>query len=197
MGISFFDSTFFIWLIFLGVVVPVFTLGISLMSHVIDRSKQEIQHHRVNTEKKLTEEILLFEKALEKAIKDDNAKEIKDFEENLAKIRRVKEKFEKETNAAIKSYDILNFRDSVIIPGAYFLCAIFFSLLISLCVLPRSIILSSFVALFFILMGIYRVSKSLNVIRTARLTFDRFERERMSESFCKIFSEDDNILKKQ
>lgn len=196
MGISFFDSTFFIWLIFLGVVIPVFTLGVSLMSNVIDRSKQEIQRHRVNTEKKLADEILLFEKALAKAVKDENAKEIKDFEENLAKIRRVKEKFERETDTALKSYDNLNFRDSVIIPGVYFFCAIIFSLLISLCVLPRGILVSSLVALFFILMGIYRVSKSLNVIRTARLTFDRFERERMSESFCKIFSDDSDILKK-
>ncbi len=196
MGISFFDSTFFIWLAFLGVVVPVFTLGVSLMSHVIDRSKEEIQCHRVNMEKKLTDEILLFEKALAKAVKDENAKEIKDFEENLAKIRRVKEKFERETDTALKSYDNLNFRDSVIIPGAYFLCAIIFSLLLSLCVLPRSVLVSSFVALFFILMGVYRVSKSLNVIRTARLTFDKFEREKMSESFCKIFSDDSDVLKK-
>lgn len=196
MGISLFDSTVFIWLIFLGVVIPVFTLGVSLMSHVIDRSKQEIQRHRVNTEKKLTDEISLFEKALEQAVKNDNAQEIKDYEENLAKIWRTKEKFIRETDAAIKSYDILNFRDSVLIPGIYFFCAIIFSLLISLCILPRSVLLSSFVALFFILMGIYRVSRSLNVIRTARLTFDRFERERMSESFCKIFSDDPNTLKK-
>ena len=197
MGISLFDSTVFIWLVFLGVVVPIFTLGISLMSHVIDRSKQEIQRHRVNTEKKLTEEILLFEKALQQSVKEDNAQDIKDFEEKLAKVRRSKEKFERETDAAIKSYDILNFRDSVLIPGIYFFLAIVFSLLISLCVLPRSVLLSSCVALFFILMGIYRVSKSLNVVRAARLTFDRFERERMSESFCKIFSDDSNSLKKQ
>jgi hypothetical protein len=190
MGISLFDSTFFIWLAFLGIAIPVFTLGVSLMSHVIDRSKQEIERYRLKTETKLTEEIHALEKEIEAARQEDDARKLKAVEGMLEKVMQSRRKFEKETAIAIKSYDILNFKDSVIVPGFYFLFAIFFSLLITMCVLPWSIILCSAMALFFILMGIFRVSKCLNVIRGARLTFDKFERERMAESFSRIFREE-------
>jgi len=181
------DPIFLIGLTFLGIVVPIFTLSISLIGHAVERSKDKISETRKKAEEELKKEVDILEEKLKESKRENILEKSQKIEIDLNNLKDSRRRFEKESTAIIKRYDMLKFKQSVLIPGFLFLCTIIFVLVAKFCIIPLSITLSLIASLVFLIIGIYRVCKSLSVIQEVGLSSDKYQQEKMFEAISKAF----------
>lgn len=187
-----FDSTFLIGLTFLGIVVPIFSLSASFLGHAVEKAKEKAEKRRVDVEKELKEEFEKLEEKLKESGKSTNRgsdilTESLKIEGELAKLKTSRENFQKESAQIIRRYDMLKFKDGVLMPGFLFLCTIIFSLLAKICILLGYANISWVISLIFLSLGVYRVCQNLSVIQEVALSSDRYQQERMFEAISKAF----------
>lgn len=187
-----FDSSFLIWIAFLGIFIPIFTFGVSLMLNAIEKAKEEITKSHARIKKRFNEDIVDLENKLGEKEVQDQVKESQRIGKELEKIKLRQKKFEKETDIMLKRYDILNFRHSVIMPGFFIICAIVFSILITICVIPETVIITYFFAVLFLIVALNRIRKCLNVIKEARLKAERYEQESIAKTFQRSLLQSDD-----
>ena len=190
MEFSLFDSVFFIWLAFLGIMVPIFTLGVSSMLHAIDKSKEKMEWEKTRIETTVNREIEALMIQLEQAKTGNLDKQRKKIERNIEKLKNRKNEFQKMVVAMLNRYETLNFKNSVLVPSIYFLSSILFGLYITLLTIPRTIEISFALSVFFCAFGIFRVLKSLLVMHDINRISEKYINERMKDSFMKSLVED-------
>lgn len=182
-----YDATFLIALALFGVVIPIFTLSISLIGHAVERSRQKVAQRRAEAEKELLSEKESLEIKLIESKNKSIIEEVKKIELELDKLKKSRRKFEKDSFAIIKRYDRIKFRESVLIPGFLFLCTMVYSLYAKICNLPGIALLSWIFSLIFVSVGIFKICKSLNVIQEIGLSSDEYQQEKMYEAIYRAF----------
>lgn len=182
-----FDPTFFIGLTFLGIVVPIFTLSVSLIGHAVERAKEKNKENRKSAEEQLKKDMELLEKQLQESKEQNFMNKVQEIESNLDKLKKSRKRFEKESTKIIKRYDMLKFKESVLIPGFYFSSAIIFSLVAKIYTLYGRDNLFWFISVVFLILGICRICRCLNVIQEIGLSSDKYQQEKMFEAISKAF----------
>ena len=187
-----FDSTFFIGLTFLGIVVPIFSLSTSFLGHAVEKAKEKAEKRREEAEVELRKEFEDLEKKLKKNRESadrtrDVLEESLKIEGDLAKLKASRYNFKKESAQIIKRYDMLKFKDGVLIPGFLFLCTIIFVLLAKICIVTGYANISWVISLVFLSLGVNRVCQNLSVIQEVALSSDKYQQERMFEAISKAF----------
>jgi len=182
-----FDSSFLIALSFLAIVTPLFSLSVSLLGRAIEKSKEKNAKAISDAEDELKEEVQVLEKQIADS-KDKNIIEnLPKIEQELNKLKQKRKTFEKKSAAIIKHYDLIKFRQSVVVPGLSFIFAIISSLLAKICIFPGTEIMFWFFSLIFLILGIGRICQSLTVMQEVGLDSDKHQEEKMAKAIYEAY----------
>ncbi|GEM_PF-3756571 len=191
--INLFHPVFFIFLGFLGILVPKLLIGISSAGITIERSKEAIKHKQTENDIKLDKEIGDLEKQLQDYKQKNIVKKSRQINKKISNLKKSKENFRRRQTMFIKRYDLLNYRDGIIYPGILILFSVIFSFLGGKCAAPVAMFTSYAFVVLFLLIAIFRILKCFNIIREANARVKDYEKERIATSFHEVFSKNDGI----
>lgn len=183
-----FNPVFFSVLIFLGILVPLFIFGVSSALNSIEKSKEGIKIKQEEIDKKVAKDIEAMERELEDCRKKKLVKKSQKISKEIYKLNAIKKKLQLQSLAILKRYELINYRDGVSYPSIFILLSIGFTILGIKCVSPIAALVSYFFVFLFLLLGIFRIVKCLNIIRDAMKRSKNYEEERIRQVFQRTFA---------
>lgn len=192
-----FNPIFFSVLIFLGILVPLFIFGVSSALNNIEKSKEGIKVKQDQTDKKVAKDIEALEKELADCRQKKLIKKSKKISKEIYKLNVIKKKFQLQSLAILKRYELINYRDGVSYPSIFILLSIGFTILGIKCTSPFAVLVSYSFVFLFLLFGIYRIVKCLNIIRDAMKRSKNYEEERIRQVFQRTFAQYDERTDKK
>ncbi len=193
-----FNPIFFSMLIFLGILVPLFIFGVSLGFNNIEKSKEGIKIKQGEIDKKVDKDIEEMEKELQDCRQKKLVKRSREIDREIYKLKKIKKKFQLQSLAILKRYELINYGDGVSYPSIFILLSIGFTILGMKCVSPIAALASYAFVFLFLLLGVYRIIKCLNIIRDAMKRSKEYEEERIKQVFQQTFAQHnegiDNIV---
>lgn len=193
--VNLFYPVFFVFLIFLGVIVPKLLIGISSALNTIDKSKAEIKSKQTENDAKIGREIEDLEKQKQEYKEKKRIRKLKQINKKIRNLQKSREKFQRRSDKLIKRYELLNYKDGILFPGIFMLFSVMFAVLGSKCVALSAIWTSYSFVVLSILIAFFRVLKCFNIISEAKARVKDYEKERITDAFHKAFEKPDGISK--
>lgn len=190
-----FQAAFIIWVVFLGAGVPLLMYLISSAADDIEKSRQAIKRKQSELEENIKGQIDVLEIILQEAKQGNIMKKSKDIEGQIHNLEKDKKKIEFNFSMQLKRYEIINYRDSILFPGVFLLFCVIFAYLATKVSLGLAVFTSYPLALFFLSVAAYRISKCLNIIADAKSKSHRFDKQGISEVFQRTFVNTDDSKK--
>lgn len=191
-----FNPIFFSVLIFLGILIPLFIFGISSTLNNIEKSKEGIKLKQNEVDKKIDLDIEKMEKELQDSRQKKLVKKSHKISKEISKLNAIKKKFQLQSLDILKRYELINYRDGISTPSFFILLSIGFTILGIKCTSPIAALVSYFFVFLFLLLGIYRIVKCLNIIRDAMKRSKNYEKERIKQVFQRTFAQHDEGIDK-
>lgn len=167
-----FENTFLINLVFLAVIIPTFTLSLSILKQTINKTKDKIAKDESEMADKFADEAMQFEKEAQNYGRFYYSQKVKSW---FKKIHYVTIKHRKKSHTLIKRYKMLSIQGGVLTPGFFFLCSLFFSTIGKVYISSTIAFKIWLISLLFLILGLYRIYIILKLIQEEILNSENNE----------------------
>lgn len=195
--VNLFNLIFFIFLVFLGVIAPILIIGISSTAAATEKSKEEIKLKQAENDILINRKIEELERQSQKSQQKKLIKDSNRISKEIRRLQKNREKFKHRSSVVLKKYELLNYRDGIVLPYLFIFFSIIFAILGVRCVSPVAAFASYSFLFLFLLIGSFRILKCLIIIRDVKAKSKEYEKEKISDAFHKVFNRPGEIDKFQ
>ncbi len=181
------NFVFFIFLAFLGIIIPILIIGIYSTASAVEKSKDEIKRKQSENDIRINRKIEELDNQNREFTQKELIKDSNRVSKEIRKLQKTREKFNRRSSMLLKRYELLNYKDGVVLPYLFVFFAIIFAVLGVKSDSPAAIFTSYFFVFLFLLIGSFRIFKCLIIIRNVKAKSKEYEKESISDAFHRAF----------